>query len=217
VHSVVSWDFAMALLPGWHETIFAPYFVAGAIHSGLAMVITLLIPLRKVLRLERIITIRHFTKLAELNILTGLIVLYAYAVEPFMAWYSGDTYERSMIVWRAAGAYWPYFWLMTFCNCGLPLLYFWKRIRTSLPWLLAISLGINVGMWFERYVIIVTPLSHDWLPTSWALYHPQWPEIVISVGAACFFLFAFLVAIKLFPPVAISESKLIPLPEEAPA
>jgi len=168
------------------------------------------------MHLERIFMVRHFTKLAELNIVTGLLVAYAYAVEPFMAWYGGDAVERGMVMWRMAGAYWPYFWIMTGCNAAVPMLYFWKKIRTSVPWLLAISLLINLGMWLERYVIIVTPLSHDWLPSSWALYHPRWPEMTISFGAACFFMFAFLVAIKLFPAVAISESKLIPQPEEGP-
>ncbi|HEY3397541.1 MAG TPA: NrfD/PsrC family molybdoenzyme membrane anchor subunit [Armatimonadota bacterium] len=212
VHSVVSWDFAMALLPGWHETIFAPYFVAGAIHSGLAMVITLLIPLRKILRLERLIEVRHLAALAGLNILTALIIGYAYAVEPFMAWYSGDAAERSYSAFRAFGPYAPYYWIMLVCNVALPLLYSFRRVRESLPWLLGISLLINVGMWLERYVILVTPLAHGFLPSSRGLYTPQWVEIAISLASGCLFLLGFLVAVRLFPIVAIAENKPLPAP-----
>jgi molybdopterin-containing oxidoreductase family membrane subunit len=215
VHSVVSWDFAMSLLPGWHETIFAPYFVAGAIHSGLAMVITLLIPLRKILHLERLVTMRHFEAMAQLNILTGLIVFYAYAVEPFMAWYTGDAVQRGMIVYRALGSYWPYFWIMTFCNALLPLAYFWRKVRRNWAWLLGISLAINVGMWLERYVIIVTSLAHDYMPSAWSVYRPTWVELSVSVGMGCFFMLFFLIAVKLFPAVALAESKEQPAPPEA--
>ena len=220
VHSVVSWDFAMSVLPGWHETIFAPYFVAGAIHSGLAMVITLLIPLRRVLHFERLITIRHFTAMATLNILTGLIVFYAYAVEPFMAWYSGEAVERGMVVYRAFGPYAYYFWTMVICNAIVPLLYFWRKIRTSIPWLFVLSLLINVGMYFERYVIIVTSMAHDYSPHVWNVYQPTWVEISIVLGAASFFFFAFLTAVRILPAVAISESKALPseaLPVEGEA
>jgi molybdopterin-containing oxidoreductase family membrane subunit len=207
VHSVVSWDFAMANMPGWHETIFAPYFVAGAIHSGLAMVITLLIPIRKVLRFERLIQLRHFEAMAIFNILTGMIVFYAYAVEAFMAWYSGDMFERGMLIYRATGPYWPYFWVMNLCNAVVPLLYLFRKIRTSWTWLMVISLLINLGMYLERYVIIVTSMAHDFLPHIWYVYKPTWVEISIVIGAASFFLCAFLTAIRIVPAVAISEMK----------
>ena len=137
-----------------------------------------------------------------------------YAVEPFIAWYTGDPVERGMVAYRALGSYWPYFWVMTFCNAILPLAYFWRRVRRSFAWLLGISLLINVGMWLERYVIIVTPLAHDFMPHTWTTYRPTWVEVSISLGAGCFFLLAFLIAVKLFPAVAIAESKPRPAPPE---
>jgi len=207
VHSVVSWDFALAHLPGWHSTIFPPYFVAGAIHSGLAMVLTLLIPLRGVLHLERFIQVRHFEAIAQLMILTGLIVGYAYGVEAFLGWYGGDPYERSMGAYRAAGQYAPLFWVMVVCNAVLPLAFFWRRVRTDLALLFVASILVNVGMWLERFVLIVTSLAHGYLPTTWFAYAPSRVEITISLGAACFFLFMLLVVLKLVPAVSITESK----------
>ncbi|MGH9146095.1 MAG: NrfD/PsrC family molybdoenzyme membrane anchor subunit, partial [Vicinamibacterales bacterium] len=147
VHSVVSWDFAMSILPGWHSTIFAPYFVAGAIFSGLAMVMTLLIPMRRLLRLEEYITVHHFENLAKLMIPTSLIVSYAYVTEFFVAWYTGNVFEFGTFVDRALGAYAPFFWLMVLCNCLVPLSLFWKRVRTNLRALFVISLLVNIGMW----------------------------------------------------------------------
>jgi molybdopterin-containing oxidoreductase family membrane subunit len=217
VHSVVSWDFAVALLPGWHETIFPPYFVAGAIHSGLAMVLTLLIPLRSVLRLKRLIQVRHLEEVARLIVLTGIIMLYSYAVEVFMAWYAGDQVERDLWVSRATGPYAQYFWLMTGCNTLVPLLFLARKLRRNLAALFVIGLLINVGMWFERYVIIVTSLSHGFLPSSWHLYHPSWVECSISVGAGCFFLFMLLVTLKIVPGVSVVESKTEPEPVEVAA
>lgn len=207
VHSVVSWDFAMSILPGWHTTIFAPYFVAGAILSGLAMVITLFVPLRKILGLERIITIKHFEAMAQLIILTSMIVGYSYVMEAFMAWYSGDQYERQFILYRAFGTYAPLFWIMVICNAFVPISFFWKKARTNLTWLFIAAIMINIGMWLERFVIIVTSLSHGFLPSSWGLYAPRTPEILISLMAFGFFLFLFLVFVRLFPSVAISELK----------
>ncbi|MBM3473775.1 MAG: hydrogenase [Armatimonadetes bacterium] len=207
VHSVVSWDFAVGIVPGWHETIFPPYFVAGAIHSGLAMVLTLLIPLRSVLRLKAVIQPRHLEEVAKLIIVTGLMMLYAYAVEPFMAWYGGDLVERQSVVLRATGPYAPYFWTMTALNAVLPLALFRKRVRTSLVALFAIGLLINVGMWLERYVIIVGSLANDFMPSAWFTYRPSWVELSIAVGAGCFFLFMLLVTLRVIPAVAVSESK----------
>jgi molybdopterin-containing oxidoreductase family membrane subunit len=214
VHSVVSWDFAASLLPGWHETIFAPYFVAGAIHSGLAMVILLLMPLRKVLHFERLVRLVHFEEMAKLNALTGCIMFYSYAVEVFMAWYSGESIERGLLFYRATGPYAPYFWLMLLFNAVAPLLYFSRKVRTSWVWLLAISLMVTIGMWFERFVIIVTSLAHDTMPHVWWGYRPTWVELSVTAGAACFFLFLFLSAIRIIPAVAVSESKPVPKPAE---
>ena len=207
VHSVVSWDFAMSIVPGWHTTIFAPYFVAGAIHSGLAMVITLLIPLRKVFRLEEYITERHFENLAKIIILTGLIVAYSYATEFFIAWYSGNIYEQEIMKYRVIGDYAVYFWIMVIFNTLVPLLFFFKKMRTSIVSLFVISILINIGMWFERFVIIVTSLAHEYIPYSWGHYKPTWVEIVILVGSFAFFAFLFLLFVKVLPAVSISEMK----------
>lgn len=207
VHSVVSWDFAMSILPGWHTTIFAPYFVAGAIHSGLAMVITLLIPLRIVLGLQRVVTMRHFEAMAQLTILTGLIVGYSYGVEAFMGWYSGEPLEQKFALWRATGGLAPLFWTMIVCNVAVPMLFFFKKVRTSTIWLLVIAVLINVGMWLERFVIIVGSLSHGFLPTMWRPYHPRIVEVLITLMAFGFFLFMFLSFVRLLPSVAMNELK----------
>lgn len=214
VHSVVSWDFAMSILPGWHTTIFAPYFVAGAIHSGLAMVITLLVPLRKVLHLERLITINHFEAMAQIMILTGLIVGYAYAVEGFMSWYSAEKFERQFSFWRAFGTYAPLFWMMVIFNVVVPMSFFVKKLRRNIAWLVAVAIMVNIGMWLERFVIIVTSLSHGFLPSSWGLYSPRLVEVLITIMSFGFFFFMFLSFVKLFPSVAMSELKELELPRE---
>ena len=208
VHSVVSWDFAMSILPGWHSTIFAPYFVAGAIFSGLAMVITLLIPLRKLLGLEEYITTRHFENLAKLIIVTSLIVGYAYLVEFFVAWYSGNPFEQGTFFNRMFGEYALFSWGMLVCNVGVPLLLFRKRVRTSLAALFAISICVNIGMWLERFVIIATSLSHDFDPANWSgVYQPTWVEGAITAGSFSLFFLLFLLFIKNFPAVSITEMK----------
>jgi molybdopterin-containing oxidoreductase family membrane subunit len=186
VHSVVSWDFAMSLLPGWHSPIFPPYFVAGAIHSGLAMVLTLLIPMRKLLHLERLIELHHFEMLAKTIILTGSIVGYAYLVEGFTAWYSGDIFEWQLFVWRFNGpAAWMY-WMCVICNVLIPQLFVLKKVRTSIAWLFAISLAVNVGMWLERLMIIFSSLAHDFLPQNWGSYFPTWVEASITWDPSAF-------------------------------
>ena len=173
VHSVVSWDFAMSLLPGWHSAIFPPYFVAGAIHSGLAMVLTLLIPMRKLLHLERLIEPRHFQMLAKTIVLTATIVGYAYAVEAFIAWYSGDIFEWQSFRWRVAGpAAWMY-WLCVVCNVLIPWLFVFREVRGNVVLLFAISLLINLGMWFERLMILFTSQAHDFLPHNWGGVFPH--------------------------------------------
>jgi molybdopterin-containing oxidoreductase family membrane subunit len=207
VHSIVSWDFAMSIVPGWHSTIFAPYFVAGAIHSGLAMVIMLLIPFRKIYRLERYITIDHFENLAKLIVLTGFIMGYAYATEFLVAWYSANVFEQSIFFYRALGDYATAFWIMIVFNSLLPLTFLIRAVRTNVATLLVVSVLINVGMWFERFVIIVGSLSHEFLPYDWGLYRWTWVEISISVGSLAWFFMWLLLFFKCFPAVAIAEVK----------
>jgi Ni/Fe-hydrogenase subunit HybB-like protein len=215
VHSVVSWDFAMSIVPGWHATIFAPYFVAGAIYSGVAMVITLLVPLRKVFNLERYITAKHFENLAKLLLLTGLIVGYAYAVEYFMAWYSGSQFERASFWNRAFGDYWWASWTMILCNGVLPLFLFFKKIRTSIPALFVLSLFVNLGMWFERFVVIVVSLSFEYEPYQMGHYTPTWVEFAILAGSFAWFFMWFLLFAKNFPTVSVTEVKeIIPMPRK---
>lgn len=207
VHSVVSWDFAQSIVPGWHSTIFAPYFVAGAIHSGLAMVITLLIPLRRIFRLDAYLTQAHLENLAKLIILTGLIVGYAYVVESYIAWYSNNVPEWQRFLYQVTGEYAVPFWIMILFNSLVPLLFFVRRIRTSTPWLFGIAILINIGMWCERFVIIVTGLAHEYDPYSWGLFIPTWVDISITVGSFAWFFFWFLLFAKLLPVVSIVEVK----------
>ncbi len=207
VHSVVSWDFAMAIVPGWHATIFAPYFVAGAIFSGVAMVITLSVPLRKIFGLEKYLTVRHFDAMAKLCLVTGLIVFWAYLVEFFMAWYSGEDPERRVFWNRVWGHYWWSTWIMLICNGFIPILLWFKRVRHSIAALFTVSLFINIGMWFERYTIIVTSLSHEFMPFAWNVYRPSLTEMGIILGSFAWFAFWFLLFIRVLPPVAISELK----------
>jgi molybdopterin-containing oxidoreductase family membrane subunit len=207
VHSVVSWDFAMAIVPGWHATIFAPYFVAGAIYSGCGMVITILVPLRKALHLERYIQVKHFENLAKLCLVTGTIVGYAYVTEFFLAWSGGNPFERASFYNRVFGPYWWATAIMLSCNGLLPQLLWFKRIRTNLTALFVLSLFVNLGMWFERFVIIVTGLSHEYEPWQWAYYLPRWPELGILLGSFSWFAMWFLLFIRFFPVVAIAEVK----------
>lgn len=207
VHSVVSWDFAMSLLPGWHSAIFPPYFVAGAIHSGLAMVLTLLIPMRRLLRLERLIHMHHFEMLAKTLVFTATIVGYAYAVELFVAWYSGDAFEWQLFKWRLFGpSAWMY-WLCVICNVLVPWLFLFKRMRSAIKPLFAISLLVNLGMWFERLMIIYTSQAHDFLPHNFGGYQPRLVELVITAGSFGFFALWFLGFSKLLPTVPVSELK----------
>jgi len=208
VHSVVSWDFAMAIVPGWHATIFAPYFVAGAIYSGCAMVITLLVPIRKLFHLEELITVKHFENLSKLCLLTGSIVGYAYVCEYFIAWFSGNPTERAAFWYRAFGPYWWATWTMLICNAFLPLLLWFKKIRTNLTALFVISIFVNIGMWFERYVIIVVSLAGDpYAPWANAVYNPTWADWGIMAGSFGWFFMWFLLFVKNFPAVSIAEVK----------
>ena len=207
VHSVVSWDFALGIVPGWHTTIFAPYFVAGAIHSGLAMVLTLMIPLRKIFRYEKIITIRVLEMVAKTIIFTGLIVGYAYATEFFIAWYSHNEAEMEVFRYRPTGDYAIGFWIMVSCNTLAPLLFFVKKIRTTIAWLFAISIVVNIGMWFERFVIIITSVGRDFIPHAWGLYSLTMVEFGIMLGSFCLFFFLFLLFVKHMPSVSMTEMK----------
>ncbi len=207
VHSVVSWDFAMALLPGWHTTIFAPYFVAGAILSGLGMALTLMIPMRKIMGLEQIVTVDHLEAIAKLIIITAAIMGYSYAMEPFTSWFSGDIFEWQFTVWRATGPIAGIFWLLIPCNVIFPLLFAFKRVRRNIPALFVISLFINVGMWLERYMLTVASTAHDFMPHNWGPYLPSWVEVFITVGSFAFLLFLFMAFAKVLPTVAISEVK----------
>jgi molybdopterin-containing oxidoreductase family membrane subunit len=207
VHSVVSWDFALGIVPGWHTTIFAPYFVAGAIHSGLAMVITLMIPLRKIFNYQRFITIDVLENVAKTIIFTGLIVGFAYATEYFIAWYSHNIVEQETFRWRAMGEYQFGFILMVTCNSLIPLLFFIKRIRRTIAWLFGISIFVNIGMWFERFVIIVGGVAHGFMPHAWGLYKPTGIEFGIMLGSFCLFFFLFVLFVKHLPSVSMAELK----------
>ncbi len=207
VHSVVSWDFAMSVVPGWHTTIFAPYFVSGAIFSGTGMVMTLLIPLRKLQRLERLITPDHFDRLSKVLLLTSLIVGYAYASEFILAYYSGNLYEYGIFQHRAVGHYKFYYWGMVICNTIIPLSLFKKSLRRNLPYLFVLSIFVNIGMWLERFVIIVTSLAHEYVPYSHGNYTPTWVEGAITAGTFGFFFMMFLLFAKFLPVVAMTEKK----------
>ena len=208
VHSVVSWDFALAIIPGWHSTIFAPYFVAGAIHSGLAMVLVLLIPLRRIYGFENLITIRVLEQIAKTIVLTGLIVGYSYMTEHFLAWYSGNIFENDQFMWRIYGGYWWEFWAMISLNSIVPLAFFFKKIRTSIPALVVIGVLVNIGMWFERFVIILGAQAHEHDPYSWGLYrHPSLVEFGIMIGSLSLFMFLFLLFSKFLPTISITEVK----------
>jgi molybdopterin-containing oxidoreductase family membrane subunit len=207
VHSVVSWDFAMGIVPGWHTTIFAPYFVAGAIFSGCAMVLTLSIPMRKIQKLEHVMPIDHFEKLAKTMLFTSMIVGYAYTIEFLLAYYSGNVYEFGIFKDRATGYYKFQYWGMVFCNMISPLPLFIKKVRRSLAWLFVISIFVNIGMWLERFVIIITSLAHEYVPYAWGHYKPRPVEISIMIGTWCFFFFMYLLFCKFLPVVAITEKK----------
>jgi molybdopterin-containing oxidoreductase family membrane subunit len=207
VHSVVSWDFAVSIVPGWHATIFAPYFVAGAIFSGFAMVLTVMIPVRRIYGLEPYITDYHLENMSRFLLLTSLIVGYAYGAEYFIAWYSGVEPEQTSFYMRAFGPYWLSTWIMISCNAIFPQLLWFKKLRTNVPFLFVLSILINIGMWFERYVIIVTSLSREYNPAFWNVYTPSPVELSILAGSFAWFSFFFLIFLKLFPVVAIAEVK----------
>jgi Ni/Fe-hydrogenase subunit HybB-like protein len=212
VHTVVSFDFAVSILPGWHTTIFPPYFVAGAIYSGFAMVLTLAIPIRAVYKLEDFITMRHLQNMAKVMLVTGLMVAYGYMTEAFIAWYSADKYEGFVPLNRLAGPYAFAYWMLILCNVAMPQALWLKRVRTNVAALFVISLIVNVGMWLERFVIIVTSLHRDFLPSSWGMYRPtfwDWSTFLGTIGLFLSLLFLFL---RFLPMISIFEMRTI-LPE----
>lgn len=209
VHTIVSFDFAVSVLPGWHSTIFPPYFVAGAVFSGFAMVQNVLIFVRKAFKLTHIITLNHLEKMNQIMIVTGSMVGYAYLMEFFIAWYSGNQFERFVFINRALGPYAMAYWTMVSCNVLFPQLFWFKKIRRSVPLMFAIGVLVNVGMWFERYVIIVTSLHRDFLPSSWGMYIPTIYDIGILMGSFGLFFTLILIFVRVLPVVSIAETKAV--------
>ena len=208
VHTVVSFDFTIAVVPGWHSTIFPPYFVAGAIYSGFAMVLTLAIPLRQFYGLEDFITLRHLENMAKILLATGLIVAYGYVMETFMAFYSGSTYDRSMIMNRMTGPYAPIYWLLITCNIAIPLTALWSaKIRRNVAALFVISLIVQMGMWLERFVIVVTSLHRDFMPSAWGMYYPTIWDCATFAGSIGLFLTLFFLFIRFLPVISIFEMR----------
>jgi len=215
VHTIVSFDFATAVVPGWHTTIFPPYFVAGAVFSGFAMVITLMVPARELFGLQDVITLRHIQNMGKILLATGLMVGYAYGVEQFMAWYGKNPAEQFAFQNRATGPYaWAY-WTMVTCNVLSPQAFWFRWVRER-PWVMfAVSIFVNIGMWFERFVIIVTSLHRDHLPSSWGMFYPTWVDILQLVGSFGIFLSLLLLFLRFLPMIAVSEVKGV-LPEADP-
>ncbi|MGA9120072.1 MAG: NrfD/PsrC family molybdoenzyme membrane anchor subunit [Bacteroidota bacterium] len=207
VHSVVSFDFAVGIVPGWHSTIFPPYFVAGAIYSGFAMVLTLVIPVRSMYHLKEFITQRHLEYMAKVMLATGLIVAYGYLMEAFYAWYSGNPYERYMMMNRAFGPYGFIYWILILCNIALPQLLWFPRVRKNVVALFIVSIIVNIGMWLERFVIVITSLHRDFLPSSWGMYYPtiwDWATFLGTIGLFLALMFLF---VRLLPMISIFEIK----------
>jgi Ni/Fe-hydrogenase subunit HybB-like protein len=212
VHTIVSFDFAISIIPGWHTTIFPPYFVAGAIYSGFAMVMTLAIPLRAIYGLEDFITLRHLQNMAKVMLATGLIVAYGYMTETFMAWYSGSGYETFMILNRMRGPYALMYWMLILCNVLIPQALWSRRVRSSVPALFVIAIIVNIGMWLERFIIVITSLHRDFLPSSWGMYWPTAWDLMTFVGTIGLFLALLFLFVRFLPMIAIFEMRTL-LPE----
>ena len=207
VHSIVSFDFAVAIVPGWHSTVFPPYFVAGAIYSGFAMVLTIAIPLRYFFGLQDVITGRHLNVMSKVMLASGMIVGYGYIVETFFAWYSGNIFESYMMLNRMFGPYAFWYWVMIACNVGVSQLLWFQPVRRSPAVLFVIALLINVGMWLERFIIIVTSLHRDYMPSAWGMYVPtfwDWATLLGTLGLFAALLFLF---IRLLPMISIYEMR----------
>ena len=227
VHTVVSFDFAVSIIPGWHSTIFPPYFVAGAIYAGFAMVLILAIPLRAVYGLEDFITLRHLQNMAKILLATGLIVGYGYVMEVFMAWYSANPYEEFMIANRMRGPYAPIYWSLMLCNIVAPQSLWFRRVRSSPPALFGIAIIVSIGMWLERFMIVVTSLHRDFLPSSWGMYSPTIWEWTTFIGTIGLFLALMFLFIRFLPMISIFEMRTLvpaagplakqPVPDESVA
>jgi molybdopterin-containing oxidoreductase family membrane subunit len=205
VHTIVSFDFAVGTLPGWHSTVFPPYFVAGAIYSGFAMVLTLAIPLRAAYKLHDLVTDRHLDNMAKVMLASGLVVAYGYIMESFIAWYSGSVFEHYLLLNRAAGPYAPWYWLLLLSNVLIPQLLWIPAVRLNVYWLFVISIVINIGMWLERFIIIVVSLHRDFLPSSWDMYIPTFWDWSTYIGTIGLFLALLFLFIRLLPMISIFE------------
>jgi len=209
VHTIVSFDFAVSIVPGWHTTIFPPYFVAGAIFSGFAMAVTLLVVAREVFNLKDYITLGHLDAMNKIILATGMLVGLAYATEFFVAWYSGVSYERFIFIQRAMGPYaWSY-WIMVGCNVLTPQFFWFKSLRRNIPLMFVLSLFVNVGMWFERFVIVVTSLATDYLPSSWNYFRLSWWDTATLIGSFGMFFSLFLLFCRFVPTIAMAEVKAV--------
>jgi molybdopterin-containing oxidoreductase family membrane subunit len=207
VHTVVSFDFAVGIVPGWHSTIFPPYFVAGAIYSGFAMVMTLAIPLRKAYGLEDFITMKHLDNMAKVLLTTGMIVAYGYGMEAFFSYYSANTYEAFVQSNRMFGPYAHTYWMLIFCNVFVPQFLWSSRVRRSVPLLFVISIIVNIGMWLERYVIVVTSLHRDFVPGAWGMYHGTFWDYATYYGTIGLFFVLLFVFIRVLPVISIAEMR----------
>jgi molybdopterin-containing oxidoreductase family membrane subunit len=217
VHTVVSFDFAIGIVPGWHTTIFPPYFVAGAIYDGFAMVLTLAIPIRAVYHLEDFITMRHLENRAKVTLATGLIVAYGYTSEVFFGWYSANKYEGFMIWNRMTGPYWYMYWMLIFCNIITPQWLWFKKVRTSPFLLFCVAMVVNVGMWLERFVIVVVSLHRDFVPAAWGMYHGTKWDYMTFFGTVGFFLTMFFLFIRALPMISIFEMRTLVPSAKVPA
>jgi molybdopterin-containing oxidoreductase family membrane subunit len=217
VHTIVSFDFAYGIVPGWHATIFPPYFVAGAIYAGFAMVLTLTIPVRKLFGLEGLITMKHLDNMGKVLLATGLIVGYGYMMEAFSAYYSANQYERFMIVNRMFGPYAIAYWCLIACNIVTPQFLWFRKVRSN-PWaLFAIAMVVNLGMWLERFVIVVTSLSRDFMPSAWGMYYPTRWDFAVLFGSIGLFLMLLFLFIRFLPLISIFEMRQMVNEEEKKA
>ncbi|HEY3119476.1 MAG TPA: NrfD/PsrC family molybdoenzyme membrane anchor subunit, partial [Vicinamibacteria bacterium] len=196
-------------IPGWHATIFPPYFVAGAIYAGFAMVLLLAIPIRKFYGLEDFITMRHLENMAKVMLATGLIVAYGYMMEAFAGYYSGNYYEAFMVKNRMFGPYWPFYWMLIFCNVISPQFIWFRQVRTSVPALFVLALIVSAGMWLERFVIVVTSLHRDFLPSSWGMFYPTFWDISTYLGTIGLFLTLLFLFVRFMPVISIFEMRTI--------
>ncbi|MBX7158559.1 MAG: polysulfide reductase NrfD [Verrucomicrobiae bacterium] len=207
VHSVVSFDFSVSILPGWHTTIFPPYFVAGAIYSGFSMVLTIIIPVRKIYHLENFITLRHLNNMGNVMLATGLIVAYGYLMETFFAWYSGEIFEQYLIVNRSLGPYGIFYWMLILFNIAIPQFLWVRRVRTHLLSLFLVALSVNFGMWLERFVIVIVSLHRDFLPSSWGMYFPSVNDWALLFGSIGLFIALIFLFIRFFPIISMFEMR----------